>query len=180
MFDKLLSELGFTEEHVTRYGGCGLLDSGPRQNFMTARKIIRHQQFEIGVKALITHKRKILLLRRSDYGVWDMPGGRINQGESLAVALRRELAEELAISAITTGNLIHAQEQEVDHPLPNDCHLMLLFIYVQIDTPQNLTLSDEHIASYWASVNDLENMRMKPATRQAAKNILRHNRCRPI
>ncbi len=49
--------------------------------------------FHLGVKALIFNgENKLLLLQAKTY--WDIPGGRIQKGESVEEALRREVHEE--------------------------------------------------------------------------------------
>ncbi len=51
-----------------------------------------------GVKCLITHDEKILLVRHTyGSGAWDLPGGAMRRGESPLQAARREMLEELAI-----------------------------------------------------------------------------------
>jgi len=54
--------------------------------------------------ALLIRDHRILLCLRSATrayypGVWDLPGGHVEPGETAAAALRRELAEELGIAA---------------------------------------------------------------------------------
>ena len=76
-----------------------------------------------GVKALVIHKEKILLVLRDNIptiahpNTWNMPGGGIEEGESPEQALVRELEEEinlnpsslinLGTTAYTDGNLVH-------------------------------------------------------------------------
>ncbi len=48
-------------------------------------------------------RERVLLVRRSDDGNWELPGGRIEVGETTAEALRREVFEESGISVAITG-----------------------------------------------------------------------------
>lgn len=41
--------------------------------------------------------RRVLLIRRSDLGVWAIPGGKVDPGETAPQALTRELAEETGV-----------------------------------------------------------------------------------
>lgn len=55
------------------------------------------------VAAIIEHNHKILIARRKPEkkfgGLWEFPGGKIEQHEEPEVALARELTEELGINA---------------------------------------------------------------------------------
>lgn len=47
------------------------------------------------VACIINKKGQVFLGLKKDFGIWEMPQGRIEEGENLAVALEREIAEEL-------------------------------------------------------------------------------------
>ncbi len=47
-----------------------------------------------GVSVAVLNDGKILLTRREDFEVWCIPGGALEDGESLAEAARREIREE--------------------------------------------------------------------------------------
>ncbi len=53
------------------------------------------------VAGLVFHEKKLLITQRPEDrhlgGLWEFPGGKIEQGESSESALKRELLEELAI-----------------------------------------------------------------------------------
>ena len=44
---------------------------------------------------------RLLLVRRADNGLWDIPGGRVEPGERVEGAARRELHEETSLSGGT-------------------------------------------------------------------------------
>lgn len=52
----------------------------------------------VGVDAALMRDDKLLLIRRSDNGLWGMPGGLCEVGETLAQAAERELFEETGLS----------------------------------------------------------------------------------
>ena len=58
------------------------------------------KEFILGVKAIVIHNKKVLLLQRSrnrksgkGYGEWDCPGGKVEFGEDFHATLRREIKE---------------------------------------------------------------------------------------
>jgi len=46
---------------------------------------------------------RVLLVRRADDGNWELPGGRVEVGETVSAALRREVVEESGITIAVTG-----------------------------------------------------------------------------
>lgn len=63
-------------------------------------------QFELGPQAsgeaAVFHAGKLLLVRRTDDGLWALPGGITDPGETLAATARRELWEEAGIDGRVT------------------------------------------------------------------------------
>lgn len=53
---------------------------------------------KVGVNIAIFDRDRVLLTRRKDFGVWCLPGGHIEQGESAAQAAVRESAEETGLN----------------------------------------------------------------------------------
>ena len=61
-----------------------------------------------GVHAVIRRANRVLVLRRSAdspqfAGLWDLPGGSVDRGESLEEALRREIREETGFTPQVEG-----------------------------------------------------------------------------
>ena len=51
------------------------------------------------------HEGRLLLVRRCDSGAWELPGGRVDVGESAVDAAVRETAEEAGVEVVVTGLL---------------------------------------------------------------------------
>lgn len=71
------------------------------------------------VCAVIRDKEgRILLARRAPgqhlEGHWELPGGKVEPGESLEAALQRELLEELGL-VVTVGEELARNEHQYDH-----------------------------------------------------------------
>jgi len=59
----------------------------------------------LSVSAMVWREQEILLMRRSDNGLWGLPGGFVELGESVAEAARREVQEETGWT-VEVGRLI--------------------------------------------------------------------------
>ncbi|WP_146009442.1 NUDIX hydrolase N-terminal domain-containing protein [Deinococcus planocerae] len=51
----------------------------------------------LGVEAVVTRGDRVLLMRRADSGLWGLPGGLADVGETVAGAAERELFEEVGL-----------------------------------------------------------------------------------
>lgn len=58
---------------------------------------------QIGVNIAILEGGKVLLTLREDFEVWCLPGGQVEDGESLAQAARREAQEETGLDVELTS-----------------------------------------------------------------------------
>lgn len=108
------------------------------------------------VAAVIERRGRWLLAQRpvnkAHGGLWEFPGGKVNPGESLAQALQRELAEELALTAVDVGDeLIHYDEP--------DNGLRLHFMRVATDAAPVLL---EHSALGWFRPAEAQGLALAP------------------
>lgn len=121
--------------------------------------------FHLGVKALIKNKEDKILLLRADIKrlkqhpswngqvYWDLPGGRVTQGEQVDEALQREVAEETGINNITVGPQLYTAIANFRIPVDNkDVGLLLSVYHCSINTSVEVVLSDEHDSYGWFTV----------------------------
>lgn len=71
----------------------------PQQEFTTVEKGRPTPQAVLGACAIVTDAAGRVLLGRSTRGMWELPGGRLETGESAQAACVRELAEETSLKA---------------------------------------------------------------------------------
>lgn len=114
--------------------------------------------FHLGIKALIRDGRgRILLLRvnseklRGGGDYWDLPGGRIQKGQTAEETLRREVQEETGIKKTSSPREVGMVLSNIRIPLgDNESVGLILGIYeCVIDPGAAITISDEHVAYDW-------------------------------
>jgi 8-oxo-dGTP diphosphatase len=117
------------------------------------------QNFHIAIKAVIVKDDKALVLKEvSRYSGFDLPGGKIDENESIEEALKRELHEELGLEKFIMGDLVHAYER-TDYK-KEGISLMLIFYKVSAGD-FNVVLSEEHTEYRWISKQDVLEMSEK-------------------
>jgi len=73
------------------------------ERMFASRAVDEHTQIRLGVGVfLLDVERKVLLEKRSDCGLWGLPGGGIEPGESARAAAVREVREETGFEIIVT------------------------------------------------------------------------------
>lgn len=98
----------------------------------------------ISVKAVIIDDGRVLLLA-NDRGEWELPGGRVDPGESESAALLREIEEELGVQA----RIGHRLADELFEVIPGR-HVRIVSYGCAIQGAGGLRLSEEHRDLLWA------------------------------
>jgi 8-oxo-dGTP diphosphatase len=104
------------------------------------------------VKAVIFSDNNVLLLKKTDplHRIqWELPGGKLEEGEDYHTALIREVKEETGLN-ITIGT--HLGNWKFDHPEK----LVSGPAFLCTPTTQSVTLSHEHDDFKWVPVEKLE------------------------
>ncbi|GES33339.1 methyltransferase, FxLD system [Streptomyces angustmyceticus] len=95
----LLAEGWSQVERFDAEGLAFLVLRGPARDFAAVEKGRPEPQSVVGVCAVVTDGSGRVLLGRSTRGMWELPGGRVEAGESFPAAAVRELAEETGLTA---------------------------------------------------------------------------------
>lgn len=119
--------------------------------------------FVIAPKALVCNKDgKCLFLRRSQSsrhfaGQWEMPGGKMDPGETLEACLLRETKEETGLD-IRLNRVLGAAEGATEK-----FRLAYIILSATIVGAGPVTLSDEHDACEWFSPKQALQLDLCPA-----------------
>lgn len=111
--------------------------------------------FHIGVKALISNSEgKVLLLEKRPTSrlkqSWDIPGGRMQQGETFEAALCREVYEETGLQSLSDISFLTMVMTETRIPVPHGEVALVLALYqCTLLIPEPVTISHEHLRFDW-------------------------------
>jgi len=116
------------------------------------------------VKAVITNEQGAVLFLQRDGKAradgksnWDLPGGLVEDGEEDAVALEREVEEELKRKA----NVGEKLGQWAFYRPFDGATVEVTNYAVTLDDAKDLTLSDEHLAAQWVDKDVLRDLDVK-------------------
>jgi 8-oxo-dGTP pyrophosphatase MutT (NUDIX family) len=99
-------------------------------------------------EAVVIHEGKLLLVRRTDDGLWALPGGITDPGETLAETARRELWEEAGISG-RPGQLLGIFDSRLWQS-QKKIHFYHAVFLIETDNPQPRPSPEVSDAAYFA------------------------------
>ena len=115
----------------------------------------------VSVKAVIVDRGRVLLLA-NDRGEWELPGGRLDPGESETEALVREIDEELGVTALVGPRLA----EEPFEVIPGRT-VRIVSYGCEIDRTDGLRISAEHRDLIWAPTGALGDLPIPAVYRRA-------------
>ncbi len=126
-------------------------------------RISQGAELRIGSCAVIfdESRQKVLLTQRADNGLWCLPGGKMESGESLEECCQREVMEETGLE-VRTKRLIGIygnRDQVVIYRDGNKVQIVVLSFEVEI-IGGKLGLSDETTAFGYFALDKIESMPM--------------------
>lgn len=110
-----------------------------------------NKQFFFSTKALIMNGDKFLAMYKIIDGDkwWDLPGGRMEFGETAEETLAREIREELSVE-IKPVKLLDTWMY-----MPNENFQVVGVIYLSEIVSGDIKISDEHDGCEWISIKDI-------------------------
>jgi 8-oxo-dGTP pyrophosphatase MutT (NUDIX family) len=111
-------------------------------------------------------RQRLLLLKRADNGLWCVPGGSMEPGESLTEACIREVLEETGLKVVTKRliSTITNPHWLLEYPNGNRLQYVILHFEAKMISG-NLTLGDETIDLKYYSQDEIANLQVHPLDR---------------
>ena len=109
---------------------------------------------ELCVGAVVVRDGSILLIRRGSppgEGLWSVPGGRVQRGETLAEAVRRELLEETGLVG-EVGDEVGWTEL-----IGRRRHYVVMDFWATVPPGASPTAATDATDAAWVPIGDLEN-----------------------
>lgn len=107
---------------------------------------------------------RVLIARTTKWrGLWGVPGGKVNWGETLAAAVGREVQEE---TGLTLSDVRYAQTQEavLSEEFHKPAHMVLVDFFARTDTTE-ITPNEEIEAWAWVPLAEAATYPLNTVTR---------------
>lgn len=129
----------------------------------------------VGVGAVIHANNKILFIRRANEpgrGLWSIPGGLVEVGETLRDAVKREVEEETGVK-IEVGNLIDVMENIIrDEDGKVKFHYILVnFEAKPITEDINISSLSEVLEARWFTLEEIKDIPITNTARLLLKRV---------
>jgi 8-oxo-dGTP diphosphatase len=113
-------------------------------------------RFMCVVTALIKNKtnNKYLIIKHANSGKWQLPGGRMKQGEEILEAMNREVFEETGLKDINPIKLLQAWHGYRKEIIPENEIILITFLCE--NDSEEVVLSEEHSEFKWEEKEYLE------------------------
>ncbi len=123
---------------------------------------------KISVRGLLKANGKILFLRRASgnplyIGQFELPGGKVEFGESPELALRREIGEEIGVEA--GAMQILKIVSWMDDAERDTQHIVIAYLTSLDHDDARLALSDEHDKFIWVKLSDIQQEKINTLSR---------------
>ena len=128
----------------------------------------------LGVAALIKAGDQIVLVEQGKAplkGIWSLPGGAVESGESLADAIKREILEETGLDIVPShlGELVDVIRKD-DQGRP-ERHFVLA-IFVAESDKLSLVPGDDAAQAEWVSLDNLKTYPLTDGTEDVIQRLL--------
>ena len=128
---------------------------------------------KVAVGAVVMKDNKVLLVKRNkapQKGLWAIPGGSVELGETLQAAAEREIREETGLT-ITAGQPINTFDL-----IERDARGKIAFHYVIVDLQADyadgdISPADDVSDAGWFGPEDVKNLDLTPATDSLLRKV---------
>ncbi|HMM20939.1 MAG TPA: NUDIX hydrolase [Selenomonadales bacterium] len=120
-------------------------------------------RFPVSVKGVVLKDDRVLLLK-NERNEWELPGGKLELGESPPACVRRELKEELSLDIVPV-RLIDSWLYSIFE----NVHVLILAYGCLSPGSTAFKVSDEHQGGAWIGLDQLDDLNLPAGYKQSIR-----------
>lgn len=129
---------------------------------------------QVSVKGILSRDDKVLVLKTAKSGRWELPGGRMDFGETVEQAFKREMREELGFKKVKPGKFINIWSFTSIRGMFNHHFVILDFVISTNET--DIKLSFEHTEYRWAGEKEIGKLYMRSGHKESLKKFFKEKK----
>ncbi len=141
----------------------------PRTQVQHGERITLGARQKIGASVTVMQDGKLLVTRRTDNGMWCIPGGGVDAGETWSEAAIREAEEETGLTVAIDGILCAYSDPDVVMAYPDGHHTQIFGVCFRAHPVSGEAgCSDEVTEVRWVTADEAARLPMIPTARRLA------------
>lgn len=128
---------------------------------------------KVGVHALVIKNKRALLVKRGEEpnkGMWGIPGGSVEIGETVNEAAKRELLEECSIEIEISQFLDYEDYIERDKDGKIRYHFVVLYVLAR-ETGGEIRAQSDAAEAGWFTAGEAAALNLTPSTRKMLNKV---------
>lgn len=141
---------------------------------------LTQERFHVGAYGIFINQERVLLIKKSRgayKGMYDLPGGKIEFGEKIEAALKREFIEETGI-VLDSYSFVGYNEHFCDYQNEQDelrkLHHIGIYFSVEASSENIKTEADGHdsLGAEFIALKDLDKIEIAPIARPMIEKVV--------
>ncbi|MBO1768006.1 dihydrofolate reductase [Allobranchiibius sp. GilTou38] len=139
----------------------------PRTQVVHGPRIARGARQKIGASVAVMHEGRLLVTRREDNGLWCLPGGGVDAGETWSEAALREAREETGLEVAIDGVLAAYTDPNVVVAYPDGHHTQIFGVCFRAHpVAGEAGISEEVTETRWVTREEAAGLPLIPTARR--------------
>jgi len=133
---------------------------------------VKEKVQQVSVKGILCRNNKVLVLKTASRGNYELPGGRVDFGETIEEAFKREMKEELGFENVRMGKFINVWTFLHDRKEAH-YHFMILDFEIFSDEKE-IKISTEHTDYKWIDANEIDAVNMRDGHKESLRKFFKN------
>ena len=130
---------------------------------------------KLDIRAVVPKNNSILFVKEKDNGLWSLPGGWLEVGETIKGCIEKEVKEESGY-IVTSKKILGIYDREKDKDaIPSLFHVLTIYVYCEIETYLDYEMNDHETTDYgFFDINNLPELSLDRVSKLNIERAFEH------